>query len=216
VRHVHIVTVALPCVGVSVSRLISSLLVIRHGQSLWNVDERWQGRANIALSELGVRQAYAAADALGAFDLIASSQLDRARDTAGIIAERLGIGPVVVDERIQETDIGPWEGLTRPEIESRWPGYMESFRKPEGFESDESVIDRMTAGLVDIGLRCRGGMGLVISHSGVIRTMRRAMNASNPRLPNLGGCWFHVREDETLLVGDLVTVLGDAASTESL
>jgi probable phosphoglycerate mutase len=203
-------------VGVSTIRAVASLLVIRHGQSMWNVDERWQGRANIALSELGVRQARAAADALGAFDLIASSQLDRARDTAEIIAGRLGIGPVIVDERIQETDIGPWEGLTRVEIEQRWPGYMESFRKPDGFETDEAVIERMHAGLLAIASQCEGGTGLVISHSGVIRTMRRMMNASNPRLPNLGGCWFHVREDSTIIAGDLVTVLGDATATESL
>lgn len=207
---------ALPCVCVSSLRAVASLLVIRHGQSLWNVDERWQGRANIALSELGVRQAHAAADALGSFDLIASSHLDRARDTAEIIAGQLGIGPVIIDERIQETDIGPWEGLTRPEIEHRWPGFMESFRKPDGFESDEAVIARMTAGLTEIASRCRGGTGLVISHSGVIRTMRRVMNASNPRLPNLGGCWFHVREDSTLVAGELVSVLGDATATESL
>jgi probable phosphoglycerate mutase len=203
-------------VGVSTPRAIASLLVIRHGQSLWNIDERWQGRANIPLSELGVQQARNAARALGAFDLIASSQLDRARDTAEIIAEYLGIGPVIVDERIQETDIGPWEGLTRPEIEVQWPGYMESFTKPEGFESDAAVLERMTAGLHDIATQCRGGTGLVISHSGVIRTLRRAMNTSNPRLPNLGGCWFHVQEDSTLVPGDLVAILNDATSTESL
>ena len=202
--------------SVSSPRVIASLLVIRHGQSLWNVDERWQGRANIALSDLGVQQARLAALALGTFDLIASSQLDRARDTAQIIAEHLGIGPIIVDERIQETDIGPWEGLTRPEIESRWPGYMESFQKPDGFESDEAVIQRMTDGLVDIATQCQGGTGLVISHSGVIRTLRRVMNVSNPRLPNLGGCWFHIDENASLVAGDLVSILDGTSATESL
>jgi len=201
---------------VSSTRAIASLLVIRHGQSLWNVDERWQGRADIALSELGLRQAHAAADALGAFDLIASSQLDRARNTAEIIAERLGIGPVIIDERIQETDIGPWEGLTRPEIEHRWPGYLANFDKPDGFESNDAVIERMSSALVDIGSQCQGGTALIISHSGVIRTLRRAMNVSNPRLPNLGGCWFHVRSDTTLVAGELVTILDDTTFTESL
>jgi probable phosphoglycerate mutase len=180
------------------------------------VDERWQGRADIALSELGLRQAHAAADALGAFDLIASSQLDRARNTAEIIAERLGIGPVIIDERIQETDIGPWEGLTRPEIEHRWPGYLANFDKPDGFESNDAVIERMSSALVDIGSQCQGGTALIISHSGVIRTLRRAMNVSNPRLPNLGGCWFHVRSDTTLVAGELVTILDDTTFTESL
>lgn len=190
--------------------------MIRHGQSLWNVDERWQGRADIALSDLGVQQARDAAQLLGSFDVIASSQLERSRHTAEIIAEQLGIGPVIVDDRIQETDIGPWEGLTRPEIESRWPGYMEAFQKPEGFESDDAVIERMTAGLLDIASTCKGGTGLIISHSGVIRTMRRVMNASNPRLPNLGGCWFHITEHHTLVAGDLVSILENPSSTESL
>ncbi|NBY12595.1 MAG: histidine phosphatase family protein [Actinobacteria bacterium] len=57
-------------------------LVVRHGQSLWNIEQRWQGRADIDLSDHGIAQARAAASKLGGFDFIASSNLRRALDTA--------------------------------------------------------------------------------------------------------------------------------------
>ncbi|MFZ9972642.1 MAG: histidine phosphatase family protein [Candidatus Limnocylindrus sp.] len=114
-------------------------LVVRHGQSLWNIEQRWQGRADIDLSEHGIAQARAAATKLGGFDFIASSNLRRALDTAHIIAEHHGVGPVHVDERLRETHVGPWEGLTVHEIEQGWPGFLAARRKPEGFEPDDSI-----------------------------------------------------------------------------
>lgn len=197
-------------------KVVCSLLVLRHGQSLWNVQERWQGRADIPLSEEGVRQAMDAAVNLGNFDLVASSHLERARHTATIIAEHLGIGPVEVDERLQETHVGPWEGLTRAEIEQRWPGFLQARRKPEGFEQDEDIVARMTSAFVDIGERCENGTALIVSHSGVIRTMRFMMNVDNPRLPNLGGSWFHLLHDGSIEAGDVVTVLDQSTTPDSL
>lgn len=189
------------------SDITTRLLVIRHGQSLWNVHERWQGQANIDLSEEGVAQAYAATAKLGTFDMIVSSHLTRALHTAHIISESLGIGPVEVDERLQESNIGPWEGLTRHQIEARWPGYLAARQKPDGFESDESIVERFSAAISDIAYRCQGGTALVVSHSGVIRTLRHALGVGNPRLPNLGGCWFRVHRDGHVSAGDIVTLL---------
>jgi probable phosphoglycerate mutase len=197
-------------------KIVCSLLVLRHGQSLWNLQERWQGRADIPLSDEGVRQALDAATNLGTFDLVASSQLERARHTATIIAEHLGIGPVEVDERLQETHVGPWEGLTRGEIEERWPGYLQGRLKPEGFEQDEDIVTRMTSAFTEIGARCESGSALIVSHSGVIRTMRYMMNVSNPRLPNLGGSWFHLRHDGSIEAGEVVSVLEQSTSPDSL
>lgn len=190
--------------------------MLRHGQSLWNIEERWQGRADIPLSEEGVRQALIAAENLGSFDLVASSHLERARHTATLIAEQLGIGPVEVDQRLQETHVGPWEGLTRTEIERQWPGYLQERRKPEGFEGDDEILSRMTSAFIDIGRRCINGSALIVSHSGVIRTLRHVMNVDNPRLPNLGGSWFHLLEDGTISAGEVVTVLDESTSPESL
>lgn len=200
----------------SSSEIVARLLVIRHGQSLWNVHERWQGQANIDLSEEGIAQAYAAAEKLGTFDMIIASHLTRALHTAHIISESLGIGPVEVDERLQESNIGPWEGLTRHQIEARWPGYLAARRKPDGFESDESIVERFSAAINDIALRCQDGTALVVSHSGVIRTLRHRLGVSNPRLPNLGGCWFHVHRDGRVSAGDIVTLLADLPGGDTL
>ena len=81
----------------SATNVVANLLVIRHGKSLWNVEERWQGRADIELSDLGIAQAQQAAQRLGTFDYIASSTLTRALHTAQIISETHGIGPVETD-----------------------------------------------------------------------------------------------------------------------
>ena len=200
---------------VSSNDVIARLLVIRHGQSLWNIEERWQGHADIELTEDGISQARLAADRLGGFDYIASSQLQRALLTAQIIAEAHGIGPVVVDERLLESDVGPWQGLTRHQIEARWPGYLADRRKPDGFESDDSIVARSTAAFCDIAASSVAGASesmptaLIVSHSGVIRTLRHTMGVHNPKLHNLGGCWFFVHRNNHITAGDIVSVIGD-------
>jgi len=210
----------LPCVVVvnkmSRSEIIAKMLVIRHGQSMWNIEQRWQGRADIDLSDEGTAQAYAAAEKLGTFDIIVSSHLRRALHTAQIISESLGIGPVETDERLQESDIGPWEGLTVNAIEAQWPGYLAARTKPDGFESDESIAARFTTALTDIAQRCHNGTALVVSHSGVIRTLRHMQGAHNPKLPNLGGCWFDVHSDGRVTAGDLVTLLSNLPGGDTL
>src|ERR1700680_1413671 len=71
------------------------LLLVRHGESTWNADGRWQGQADPPLTERGRLQASLAAQALGSIDAIASSDLERAAETASIIAARLGLEPVL-------------------------------------------------------------------------------------------------------------------------
>ncbi len=102
----------------------TDLLVVRHGQSEWNAVGRWQGQADPPLSELGRRQAYVAAASIGAVDGIISSDLQRAVETAAIIAQQIGVGPVMVDERLRERDAGEWTGLGRAEIDKGWPGWV--------------------------------------------------------------------------------------------
>lgn len=198
------------------SNLISRLLVLRHGQSEWNAQGRWQGQADIALTAEGIDQAHQAAKKIGKFDLIAASSLKRARHTAEIIAQSHGVKDLVVDDRLKESFIGPWEGLTYAEIESGWPGYLETFRHPENFETNQSVLQRMTAAFVEIADKCRGGQALVISHSGVIRTIRRELKVPDGRLENLGGCWFDVHPDGQITAGKIIAVIGQLNSTESL
>lgn len=103
---------------------MTRLLLIRHGQSEWNADGRWQGQADPPLTDLGRAQAHHAARSLGVVDAIVASDLQRAAETAAIISEELGVGPLVLDPDLRERDAGEWSGLTRAEIERDWPGYL--------------------------------------------------------------------------------------------
>jgi probable phosphoglycerate mutase len=202
--------------SVQTTTATTRLLVLRHGQSEWNAQGRWQGQADIALTPEGVEQARQAALKLGAFDLIATSSLKRALHTAEIIAEHKKIDALHIDDRLKESHIGPWQGLTYEEIEAGWPGFLESRRQPEDFEPNRQVVQRMTDALIDIANKCRGGQALVVSHSGAIRTLRRELRVSDHRLENLGGSWFEVDAENQLHAGRIVALIGEANSSESL
>ena len=105
---------------------MTRVLLIRHGQSEWNADGRWQGQADPPLTDLGRHQALHAARNLGTVDAIVASDLQRASETALIIADALGVGPVVLEPGLRERDAGEWSGLTRAEIERDWPGYLDA------------------------------------------------------------------------------------------
>jgi probable phosphoglycerate mutase len=188
----------------------ASLLVVRHGQSVWNAEGRWQGRADPALTPLGEQQAADAARHVGPIDEVWASNLRRAHRTAEIIAATLGL-EVRVDERLAERDAGEWQGLTRDEIEAAWPGWLAEHRRPPGFEPDEIVAERGIAVLEDLARR--SGRLLVVSHSGVIRAVERALEVSAGQLSNLGGVEFHLDPDGRLAVGERVVLL-DAREVE--
>jgi len=182
------------------------LLVVRHGQSEWNATGRWQGHADIALDRTGELQAAEAAEVLGIFDAVWASDLARAHRTAQIIAMMTGVGPVRTDPRLRETDVGPWEGLTRHEVEREWPGFLAERRRPDGFEAYEDAAARLIEALLEIAADHPGGEVLVISHGGVIRAARRALGADAPHLPNLSGSWFETRAGR-LVAGESVRLL---------
>lgn len=187
-------------------RSTTRLLVVRHGRSEWNASGRWQGHADVALDRTGELQAAEAAEVLGQFDAIWSSDLARAHRTAQIIAELLGIGPVRLDPRLRETDVGPWQGLTGAEVEQGWPGFLVDRRRPEGFEPYDQAAARVVAALLDIAHEHPGGEVLVVSHGGVIRAARRSIGSEMPRVANLSGGWFLAR-DRRLFPGDAVQLL---------
>ncbi len=186
------------------------LLVLRHGRSEWNAAGRWQGHADIALDRTGELQAAEAAEVLGGFDAIWSSDLRRAHRSAQIIAELLGVGPVVTDPGLREKQVGPWEGLTNAEVEQGWPGFLQSRRRPEGFEDDAAAAERVLSTITAIAAAHPGGEVLAVSHGGVIRSVRRFLGAPAPYLPNLSGAWFTVRAG-TVTAGEVVHLLAPAA-----
>ncbi|MDG2428840.1 MAG: histidine phosphatase family protein [Acidimicrobiales bacterium] len=175
-----------------------NFLVVRHGQSEWNAAGRWQGRANPPLTTEGRRQAAAAARSLGSFDAVVASPLLRAAETATIIAEHLGIGPVLVEPALVERDAGEWQGLTRSQIETDWPGYLESGKRPPGYESDEMMLNRVSEAIDQMVDRA-GAMGangeiLVVAHGGVIYALEEACGKPWQRIPNLGARWFKISD----------------------
>ena len=179
---------------------MSDLLLLRHGESVWNAAGRWQGWADPPLSARGEEQARAAAEALTGVGLTAviASDLERARRTAETIADHLGLGEVVIEPGIRERDVGEFSGLTRDEIDARWPGIIAKWRRGEverapGGEGPE-FIERVLVTLDRIAERFPGERVLVVTHGGVIRTTRRHLGGEPGTLANLGGLWLHLAD----------------------
>jgi XTP/dITP diphosphohydrolase len=96
----------------------AEFVLIRHAESIWNAEQRWQGQSDPPLSARGVAQAEAVARMLAQqrADRLLCSDLRRARETAEIVGRALGLAPIA-DSRLRELDVGRWSGLTRGEIE---------------------------------------------------------------------------------------------------
>ena len=128
---------------------MTRLFLVRHGQSEWNALGKWQGQADPPLSELGAKQAFQAASQLPAFGLLAASTLERAKQTANIFAEATAWNreDIVVEDRIKERDAGAFSGLTRVEIDQKFPGYLGNDIWPDDWEPDKNLVDRLLVGL---------------------------------------------------------------------
>ncbi len=98
------------------------LILVRHGQTEWNAGGRYQGQSNVALSELGRKQAECLAEhfPVQSLDAIYSSDLDRARETAECVGRKFGVS-VCLEPSFRELSFGDWEGLTYQEISAHWP-----------------------------------------------------------------------------------------------
>jgi broad specificity phosphatase PhoE len=145
---------------------MTRLLLVRHGETDWNADGRLQGQTDRPLSDFGRRQARQLADELADEELeaIYSSDLSRARETAEIVGERLGL-PVVLDPDLREKDWGTWEGLTA----------VERDRVEFVGETTEEHQERILRALRRISsLNATDGRVLVVTHGG---SMRRAQTA---------------------------------------
>jgi broad specificity phosphatase PhoE len=173
----------------------TELILIRHGESVWNVEGRWQGQADPPLSERGRSQARDAVWRIAALEAEAlySSNLRRAHETALILGRRIGLEPRV-EPRLREFNVGVWSGLTKPEIERRWPGQYArfSFReldfRPGGGESPRELMARVHEALDEIAHRHAGQRVLLVSHGGVAKSL------SGSGLENLGA--LHLRRGE--------------------
>jgi probable phosphoglycerate mutase len=122
-----------------------------------------------------------------------SSDLQRACETAQIIASSLALDGVQAVPGLREQHQGAWTGLTKEQIKRRWPERLrERPRRPVDGESADAVLRRVLAALGQIAAHHQGGCVLIVTHSGVIRTLERAVGADAPPVPHLEGRWFRV------------------------
>ena len=196
---------------------MARLLLVRHGQSEWNADGRWQGQADPPLSELGRRQAQAAAAAVGAVDAIVASPLERAFLTAAVISEAVGVGPVLVEPDLMERHAGEWQGLSRAQIDEQYPGYLDDRgddrRRPPGWEDDDVLLDRVLGALDRLLGQLAGADDVVIvTHGGVIYAIERHLGAGFERIPNLGARWVSAEAGRLELGDRLLLVDPDAVA----
>jgi probable phosphoglycerate mutase len=159
---------------------VTRILLARHGETDWNRLGRWQGHADPPLNEAGRKQAAALAERLaddGNDGVVAiySSDLLRASQTAGVVADRLGLD--VVEERgLREIDVGSWSGLTRAEVEQRFPdGYARWLGGEIGHDGEtrEQLTERVVGAVERIAAEHPEGTVLVVTHGGAIRALRR-------------------------------------------
>ena len=160
---------------------------IRHGQTEWNRLGRIQGSTDIPLDQEGRRQAQVLAERLAGeswrWDGVVSSPLQRAAETARIIADRLSL-PLAWDARLKERSFGSAEGTTQAERLERWGADWR--QKVHDIEDDEALIRRGRA-FVDDWMRGHPGESwLVVTHGGLLARVVRALcpSAEDPIIRN--------------------------------
>jgi len=157
----------------------TTMLLLRHGQTALSVDKRFSGTGDPELTELGRQQAAAAAERLAGSgaQVVVTSPLARARDTAALVAQAAGV-VLVVEPGLRETDFGDWEGYTFAEIQQKWPAELAAWLAdpavaPPYGESFDAVATRVRQAR-DRVLATYGGQTVVlVSHVTPIKTLLR-------------------------------------------
>ncbi|MDA8234804.1 MAG: alpha-ribazole phosphatase [Clostridia bacterium] len=189
---------------------MTRLFLVRHGETAWNSEMRYQGHSDIPLSEKGLAQARALSKKLAAedFDAFYASDLSRARETAEIIAQPHGKA-VITKPALRETKFGAWEGLKHCEIQERFPEVLEkwvadpySIKIPDG-ESLQEVSDRVMAGLEEILKNHPDERVVIAAHGGTIRVILASILGME-----LNQYW-RLRQDNTAL--NIVDYYGEKA-----
>ena len=153
--------------------------LLRHGQTNWNIDFRLQGVTDIPLNETGIEQAKVAGKALAeaaaagqTWDLILTSPLSRARDTAVIVSESIGVSRLDVEELLLERSFGEAEGLSHEE----WKATYNDTNHVPGGETVEALEARAWILLQRLLDHHSGKRVLTVSHGALIRTLLRLVS----------------------------------------
>ena len=199
---------------------MARLLLLRHGQSTWNAEGRWQGWADAPLSPAGQAQARSMAAMLAAggerFSGVVSSDLARSIETAAVVASALDLGDVAVEADLRERDVGDWSGRTTEEIELLWPGAIDAWRagrleRPPGGEHEPAFRARVV-GAVERLAGPEGDPVLVVTHGGVIRAVERHLKGDPRSTANLSGRWVE-SDGGVLRAGPVVALPVDEEET---
>ncbi len=160
---------------------MTHFVVVRHGETRWNIEQRIQGQGDSPLTESGRAQAEAIARRLAAepaFDVLVSSDLGRAHDTARAIARATG-HEIRLDTRLRERHFGIGEGLTYDEVGARFPGAFRSegaidpdFAIPGG-ESRRQFHERVAHAFEALAAVHPDARLVVVTHGGVLATLYR-------------------------------------------
>jgi broad specificity phosphatase PhoE len=183
--------------------VLTTILLARHGETDWNRTGRFQGHADQPLNEHGREQARDLAEALSGEPIAAvyASDLRRAAETAAIVADRLGV-PLTLRRELREVDVGEFSGLTRDEIDARWP---EAQRRHEerGYgwlegESLDEMSSRVRIGLLKIAREHPDELVLAVGHGGTVRATLALVDGldviSHRRVvdPAANGSWVRI------------------------
>lgn len=176
---------------------VRRLILLRHGQTEYNASNRMQGQLDTDLSDLGRAQAKSAAQALADTRpfAIVSSDLRRAHDTALALGDHIGL-PVETDDRLRETHLGEWQGLTHTDVDDISPGARARWRSdaewaPPAGESRIDVAARSLPVVQEL-LERHEDWGtdplVLVAHGGLIAALTaRLLDLPADRWPVLGG-----------------------------
>ena len=182
----------------------TEMILVRHGETEWNVSGRWQGHADAPLNSRGVAQAQCLGEHLEGetFSACYVSDLGRAVRTAEIVGAPSGLD-FSLDARLRERDLGVLQGLTTDEMQERCPEVYQSFRNdgpdyvlPEG-ESFRQFHERCVKAFEDFVSLHSGGRILVVTHGGVLGAVFRYVTGiplDSPRKYVLLNCSVNVVE----------------------
>jgi broad specificity phosphatase PhoE len=150
---------------------VTQLVLVRHGQTQWNREGRWQGQADPPLNATGRRQARQVAQALSGArpEQLYSSDLRRALETAAIVGAELGL-TVIPEPRLREIDLGRWQGMLAADIKAegpdefqRWHDSPLTTRPPDG-EDVRTMAERVLQAVSEIALRHPGQRVAIVAH----------------------------------------------------
>jgi 2,3-bisphosphoglycerate-dependent phosphoglycerate mutase len=157
---------------------MTEIWLVRHGQTDWNLEHRYQGQRDLPLNVTGIAQAQELANELDGqhFQSLYASDLSRARQTAEVLARKFHL-PIQLDSRLRECNFGSWEGLVYQEVELHFPEEYEARRRdplnspPRGGESLAQVALRVAHAASDIARQHPSGKVLLVSHGLALATL---------------------------------------------